>query len=195
MIARLPRVQRRILAVLLLLAGAAVVVRVLVVPMWSTYIGNRDAIAQIEDSIARYSRLSAQVEALRSAVDELEQSDDLARFVLAQESEPLAAAALQERVKSVVTSSAGTLTSTQVLPTKPEQGFKRIIVNVRMAVSMDALQRVFYELENDLPYLLVDDIVILSRGARKRRQSTQAVDLLDVRFNLYGYMRDAGEAA
>ncbi|GMQ76355.1 MAG: hypothetical protein BMS9Abin01_1629 [Gammaproteobacteria bacterium] len=195
MIERLPRVQRRILALLLLLVCVAVVVRLLVVPIWSTYIGNRDAIARIEDSIARYSRLSAQVEALRSAVGELEQSDDLARFVLAQESEPLAAAALQERVKSVVTSSAGTLTSTQVLPTKPEQGFKRIIVNVRMAVSMDALQRVLYELENDLPYLLVDDIVILSRTARKRRRTTQAVDLLDVRFNLYGYMRDAGEPA
>ncbi len=195
MIERLPRAQRRILAVLLLVVCVAVVVRVLVVPIWSTYVGNRDAIAQIEDSIARYSRLSAQVDALRSAVGELQRSDDLARFVLAQESEPLAAAALQERVKSVVTSSAGTLTSTQVLPTKPEQGFKRIIVNVRMAVSMDALQRVLYELENGLPYLLVDDIVILSRAARKRRRTAQAADLLDVRFSLYGYMRDAGEPA
>jgi len=194
-IERLPRAQRRILAVLLLVVCVAVVVRVLVVPIWSTYVGNRDAIAQIEDSIARYSRLSAQVDALRSAVGELQRSDDLARFVLAQESEPLAAAALQERVKSVVTSSAGTLTSTQVLPTKPEQGFKRIIVNVRMAVSMDALQRVLYELENGLPYLLVDDIVILSRAARKRRRTAQAADLLDVRFSLYGYMRDAGEPA
>ena len=195
MIERLPRAQRRILAVLLLLVCVAVVVRVLVVPIWSTYVGNRDAIAQIEDSIARYSRLSAQVDALRSAVGELQRSDDLARFVLAQESEPLAAAALQERVKSVVTSSAGTLTSTQVLPTKPEQGFKRIIVNVRMAVSMDALQRVLFELENGLPYLLVDDIVILSRAARKRRRTAQAADLLDVRFSLYGYMRDVGEPA
>ncbi len=195
MIERLPRVQRRILAVLLLLTFAVVVVRVLVVPIGSTYVGNRDAIARIEDDIARYSRLSAQVDALRSLVGELQQSDDLARFVLTQESEPLAAAALQERVKSVVTGSAGTLTSTQVLPTETEQGFKRIVVNVRMAVSMDALQRVLYELENDLPYLLVDDIVILSRAARKRRRTAQPVDSLDVRFNLYGYMRDIGEPA
>jgi len=194
-IERLPRVQRRILAVLLLLTFAVVVVRVLVVPIGSTYVGNRDAIARIEDDIARYSRLSAQVDALRSLVGELQQSDDLARFVLTQESEPLAAAALQERVKSVVTGSAGTLTSTQVLPTETEQGFKRIVVNVRMAVSMDALQRVLYELENDLPYLLVDDIVILSRAARKRRRTAQPVDSLDVRFNLYGYMRDIGEPA
>ena len=195
MIERLPRIQRRILAVLLLLLAMAVVARVLVLPIWTTYTGNRDAIIQTEDNIARYSRLSTQVHALRSAVGELEQADILDRYVLAQESEPLAAAALQDRMKSVVSSGGGTLTSTQVLPTEAEQGFKRVIVNVRMAVSTDALQRVLFELENDLPYLLIDDVVILSRGARKQRRRTQAVDLLDVRFNLYGYMRDVEEAA
>jgi Tfp pilus assembly protein PilO len=194
-IERLPVTQRRILAVLLLLLALAAVVRVLVFPIWSTYLDNRDAIAQSEDNIVRYSRLSTQIGALQSAVGELEQADNLDRYVLAQESEPLAAAALQARMKSVVTSSGGTLTSTQVLPTETEQGFKRVIVNVRMAVSTDALQRVLYELENNLPYLLTDDIVILSRGARKRRRATQGVDLLDVRFNLYGYMRDTEEPA
>jgi hypothetical protein len=189
-IAQLPRLQRRILAVLVLLLSLAVLVRVVVVPIWSGFLSNRDAIAQSEDNIARYSRLSTQVGALQSAVGELEQTDSLDRYVLVQESEPLAAAALQARMKSVVTSSGGTLTSTQVLPTETEQGFKRVIVNVRMAVSTDALQRVLYELEINLPYLLTDDIVILSRGARKRRRTTQGVDLLDVRFNLYGYMRD-----
>ncbi len=195
MIERLPRTQRRILAVLLLLLALAAVVRVLVLPIWSTYLGNRDAIAQSEDNIVRYSRLSTQIGALQSAVGELEQADNLDPYVLVQESEPLAAAALQARMKSVVTSSGGTLTSTQVLPTEREQGFKRVIINVRMAVSTDALQRVLYELENGLPYLLTDDIVILSRGARKRRRTTQGVDLLDVRFNLYGYMRDMEEPA
>lgn len=195
MIAQLPRLQRRILAVLVLLLSLAVLVRVVVVPIWSGFLSNRDAIAQSEDNIARYSRLSTQIGALQSVVGELEQTDSLDRYVLVQESEPLAAAALQARMKSVVTSSGGTLTSTQVLPTETEQGFKRVIVNVRMAVSTDALQRVLYELENDLPYLLTDDIVILSRGARKRRRATQSVDLLDVRFNLYGFMRDSEEPA
>lgn len=195
MIARLPRLQRRILAMLLLFLVLAAVVRVVVLPIWSGFLSNRDAIAQSEDNIARYSRLSTQIGALQSAVGELEQTDDLDRYVLVQESEPLAAAALQARMKSVVNSSGGTLTSTQVLPTETEQGFKRVIVNVRMAVSTDALQRVLYELENNLPYLLTDDIVILSRRARKRRRTTQGVDLLDVRFNLYGYMRDTEEPA
>lgn len=193
MIERLPRLQRRILAAGLLLLLLAVVVRVFVVPVWSTYLSNRDAIVQMEDSVARYSRLSSQIDTLRLAIEELEEADDLDRYALAQESEALAAAALQERIKSVVTKSGGTLSSTQVLPADSQSGFKRISVSVRMGVSIGALQRVLYDLENDLPYLLADDIVILARGAGKRRRAPQAADMLDVRFKLYGFMRDAEE--
>ncbi len=193
MIARLTPVQRRVLALILLLAVIVVVARVLIVPMWNIYSDNRDAIVQMEDSIARYARISAQVGSLRQAVEDLAEADELTRYVLAQESESIAAAALQERVKSIVTTSGGALTSTQVLPAVAEKGFKRVIVNVRMAVSIDALQRVLYELENGLPYLLASDMIILSRNVRKRGRTGQSVDLLDVRFNLSGYMRDAGE--
>lgn len=195
MIARLPRIQRQILAALLLLLAFFLVIRLAVVPIWNRYIDNRAAIAQYEENITRYSRLSSQLTALQSAVKDLSNSDDLAPYVLPEESEPLAAAALQQRVKSAVTSSGGTLTSTQVLPAVPERGLKRVIINVRMAVSTEALQQVLYALESNLPYLMTDEIVILSRGNQRRRQLPIAVDQLDVRFNLSGYMRDTGKPA
>lgn len=188
MIAQLPRFQRQILAAALLLIMLFGVVRLAVVPIWNSYVENRDAIAQFQDDIARYSRLSTQLTVLQSAVKNLNQSDDLAPYVLPEESEPLAAAALQQRVKSVVTKSGGTLTSTQVLTPIPAQGFKRVTINVRMAVSTEALQQVFYELESNLPYLMTDNIIILSRGRKRRRQLPVDVDQLDVRFNLSGFM-------
>ncbi|NIM27190.1 MAG: hypothetical protein GTO67_14695 [Gammaproteobacteria bacterium] len=195
MMERLPRVQRRLLAVGLLLLLAAVVVRLIAVPIASSYLENREAIIQMQETIARYSKLSTQVDTLRLAVRELQDADELDRYVLAQESEALAAAALQERVKAVVTSSGGTLSSTQVLPADVVSGFKRIVVSVRMGVSIDALQRVLYALENDLPYLIADDIVILARSGGKRRAAAQVQDLLDVRFNLRGFMRAPRESS
>jgi general secretion pathway protein M len=195
MIAQLPRVQRRILAVLLVILVLFGVIQLLLKPIWNTYIDNREAIIQYQDQIARYSRLSSQVSALQSAVAELQNSDDLAPYVFPQESESLAAAALQQKVKSVVTASGGTLTSTQVMPTVPEKDFRRIMINVRMAVSTDALQGVFHDLESSLPYLLIDDIIILSRSSRRRRNQAVDVDLLDVRFNLSGYMRATDKPA
>lgn len=192
---RLSKIQRRALALILVVAAGAILVRAVVVPLARTWMENRDTIAQMEDSIVRYARLSKRIDTLRSTVGSLEQSDVLEAFLLPQESTPLAAAALQERVKSVVTASGGTLTSTQVLPAASEQGFRRVVVNVRMAGSIEALQRVLHALESDLPYLLADDVIILARGAQKRRRASTPVDLLDVRFNLYGYMRDGEGAA
>ena len=195
MIARLSKLQRRMLALLLLLVAAAIFVSAVAMPLVTTWTENRDEIVQMEDSIARYARLSARIDALESAVEALAASEELDAFVLPQTSEPLAAAALQERVKSVVTGSGGTLTSTQVLPVAKEQGFKRIAVNVRMAGSVEALQRALHELESGLPYLLADNVVILARGARKRRRQAAPGEMLDVRFNLSGFMRDPGGPA
>ena len=187
--------QRRALAVLLLLAVVALGVRGVAMPIAGAWLENRDTIAQMEDSIARYARLSAQVDDLRQTVAALDESDALDALVLPQASAPLAAAALQERVKAVVTASGGALTSTQVLPAETERGFRRVTVNVRMTGSIEALQEVLHTLESGAPYLVTDDVVILARGARKRRRAADPTDLLDVRFNLSGYMRDAGAPA
>ena len=84
MIERLPRLQRRNLAIGLLLLLVVVVVRIAMVPIVSTYLGNREAIVQMQDTITRYSKLSAQLDTLRLAVEELKEADDLDRYVLAK---------------------------------------------------------------------------------------------------------------
>jgi general secretion pathway protein M len=190
---RLSSVQRRILAVALLLVAVLVALELVVAPVWRTYFGNRQSIGQYRDDIERFSRLATQAEGLEEALGKLQQSDTLSRFVLDEESETRAAAALQERLKQVVTGSGGSLTSTQVLPAEQREGFNRITVNVRMAVSTEALQGVLYELESGLPYLMVDQVLILSRGRRNRRRVAPVTDVLDVRFNLTGYMREDGK--
>lgn len=195
MIENLPLLQRRILAVLLLLVAIAAIVRIVAVPIWRTYVGNRDDIVQMEDTIERYTRVSSQAESLSRTVEKLERADELDSYVLPQNSEPLAAAALQERIKSVVATSGGTLTSTQVLPTKAEQGFTQVVISVRMAVSTDALQGVLYELEGNLPYLVIDELLVLSRQGNRRRQTVQPGDMLDVRFTLRGFMPERAKPA
>lgn len=196
MIERLTPVQRRILALALALVVVLAFARLVVLPTWGAYLDNRDAIAQHREDIARYSRLATRMPELEAALRDLERSDALARYVLTHESAALAAAALQERVKTVVQRSGGDLTSTQVLPAEEEgQGFRRVTVNVRMAVSTPSLQEVFYELESTLPYLLVDEVVILSRASRRRRAVAPGTDMLDVRFNLSGFMRGAAGGA
>ena len=94
-----------------------------------------------------------------------------------------------ERLKRIVEQSGGSLTSTQVLPSTDEEAFQRVSVNARMSVSIEAFQKVLHELESGLPALVVDNVVVLARGARSRRRTRRNRPLgLDVRFRLSGYL-------
>ena len=53
-----------------------------------------------------------------------------------------------------------------------------------------ALQRVFYDLESATPFLFLDNVEIRSRPAR-RASGPEDDPILEVRFDLYGYMRRA----
>jgi general secretion pathway protein M len=99
----------------------------------------------------------------------------------------LAAADLQNRIKSSVEAAHGELRSTQILPARDEGAFRRISVRGQVAVSMPALQRLFYELESATPFLFLDNIEIHSRP--RRGVGPDDDPTLEVRFDLYGYMR------
>jgi len=189
---RLSRVQSRALAVALLALVVVLVAQAAVLPAWRAYQRNEAAIEQHREHIARFRRAAADVDQLQARLEALQSQRQSARYTLSGESPTLAAAALQERVKAVVEGRGGELISTRVLPAQNEGGFSRVTVNVRMAVTVEVLQQVLYELESGTPYLMLDNIMVLSRGALARRQSDSAQDDLDVRFDLSGFMRAAG---
>ncbi len=102
----------------------------------------------------------------------------------------LAAAEVQNRIKSSVEAARGELRSTQILPARDEAGFRRISIRGQIAVNTAALQRVFYELESGSPFLFLDNVEIHARPAR-RGGPAEDDPILEVRFDLYGYLRRA----
>jgi general secretion pathway protein M len=98
--------------------------------------------------------------------------------------EALAAAELQERVKSVVAGVNAELRSTLVLPAPDEAKLRRISIRSQIVADVEEAQRVFYQLESGSPTLFLDNVQIQPgpRGAIVEPP-------LDVRFDLYGYMR------
>jgi general secretion pathway protein M len=108
-----------------------------------------------------------------------------------QSSNPsLAAAELQNRIKSSVEAARGELRSTQILPARDDGTFRRISIRGQIAVNTAALQRVFYDLESASPFLFLDNVEIRARPAR-RSSGPEDDPVLEVRFDLYGYMRRA----
>ena len=100
----------------------------------------------------------------------------------------LAAADLQNRIKSAVEAAQGELRSTQILPVREEGQFRQAAVRGQMVVKLQALQRIFYQFESASPLLFLDNVEIRARGAQRNR-GVGDDPLLEVRFDLYGYLR------
>jgi hypothetical protein len=47
---------------------------------------------------------------------------------------------------------------------------------------------VLHELESSEPYLFVDNLQIKSTTRRRKRAEEQQVDVLSIRFDIYGYL-------
>jgi general secretion pathway protein M len=97
-------------------------------------------------------------------------------------------------------------TSTQNYIGGEEELFKRVSVQVRMRCDLEPLSAIFYELENDKPYLFVDQVLITKPMVnipppRPTAPGSVAAAAppppppppLDVQFNLSGYLRQPGK--
>ncbi|MGF1615001.1 MAG: type II secretion system protein GspM [Gammaproteobacteria bacterium] len=180
--------QSRLLALGLLVLVLGGLYFGVVHPLWRTYYANQEQIEDHRENIARFQRIAAEQHVLEQRVEGLSQQRKLVRYTLDAESPTLAAAALQDRVKSIVEQSGGRLTSTRILPVSNVGPFAQVAVNVQMRVSTKALQDVLYGLESGAPYLLIENLTILSRGHQVYRRGLSTAAELDVRFDLSGLM-------
>ena len=180
--------QNRLLALGLLLLSLGLVYLAVLHPLWRAFYSNRERIADYQDRIARFEGIAAKRPALEQRVRKLRRQRKLIRYTLNAQSPTLAAALLQDRVKSIVEGNGGRLTSTRILPVSNTGAFFQVAINVQMRVSTRALQDVLYGLESGAPYLLIENLTILSRGRRIYRRAQDTPAELDVTFDLSGLM-------
>jgi hypothetical protein len=161
-------------------------------PVWSIYAENREAIAQQEELLTRYQRFAAARPELERRLRELRARNAEGEGYLAGDNETLVAAQLQSRVRNLAQASGARLTSTQVLSGVDDSGFRRIGIRVTMTADTPQVQKTFYALEKDRPYLFLDNIDVAGDQGRRRGGSAPEDDELTVSFDVYGFMRAAG---
>lgn len=172
-----------ILAALLLLAFFG-----FVSPLLDAYRQAGAASEQYRAALEHTRNTGSDLAGLRAELARLKEHQASAVGFMQGSNPSLAAADLQNRIKSSVEAARGELRSTQILPARDEGAFRRISIRGQIAVNMAALQRVFYDLESATPFLFLDNVEIRSRPAR-RSTSPDDDPVLEVRFDLYGYMR------
>ena len=174
------------LAILVALVGAGAYG--IALPLLGSYQENSERAEQLRAALARYRRAGGDLEARQAELAKLKQRQATAEGFLPGGNEALAAAEVQNRIKTLAEASKGELKSTQILPPQDEGKFRRIAVRAQMTLKLPAAQRVLYGLESGTPLLLLDNVNIRAHGDR-RREDTVDDPVLDLRFDVYGYTR------
>ncbi|MFU8830815.1 MAG: type II secretion system protein GspM [Wenzhouxiangella sp.] len=157
-------------------------------------------IGQLEDQVARFKTAAARRPQLEERLDELRVDRLDSALFLSQSNFNTAAAALVRRLRDTINTEAEqtdwcTVTATQNRPDSDPERFEQVTVNVRMNCPLPDLVRILYDLENSVPLIFVDNLMVNQRIAadrRNRRGGVEAYGQLDVRFDMYGFLTERG---
>jgi hypothetical protein len=184
----LARILNRSLALVLLAGVVAAVLFILVLPLleWrqaklEDLAHNRDMVSRLYLSSSASGNYEEQIETL---AEKIRNSD----LFIRGETEPLAAAAIQEHIKDIIADNGGDLRSVQSLETEEEDGVIRIRVKVLMNSPHEAFVNVLHALEAGEPYLFVEALEIAtSAGGRGALRGGGEIKLA-VDLEVYGYL-------
>jgi general secretion pathway protein M len=183
------RYARSGLAVAVLLGVLALPYLVIVAPVVDLYRSAQQELAEARAQLGRAAVFASRVERLRATLATLEQGNANRGEFLKGQNESLAAAQLQNQLKQFVDAAQAELKSTQTLPARKEGTLSRVTVRAQLTSSMAGVQAVIYAIESFSPRLFIDNLDIRARPQARGGQLTRDDMLLDVRFDVYGYLR------
>jgi hypothetical protein len=175
------------LAVALLLGVLSVAYFGVGQPVIESRVDQQEQIARLESSLTRYQRIAEQRTAREAELAELKRRAADSDGLLRGANETLMAAAIQNRIKALVDAAHGELKSMQILPPQADGPLRRITVRGQIAMTVEAAQRVFYDLEGGEPVLFLDNVGIRAREETRRRRDRADDGMLEVHLDVYGY--------
>ena len=158
-IARLSPSAQRNLAIALFALVVVVVLVVLLGPIVYLHRRYDVAIEDLSDRLQRYRRVAAQAPELRQALEVMKEKDGR-RFYLKNIAPNLANAELADLVRSAIENNGGRITTSQNPGSRDEGNFRQLTVNVQFFATTPALAKILSALDQQVPYLVVDNMSI-----------------------------------
>ena len=183
---RLTPVQRKVAAIVVAVAAMLVLVIFIAGPWW--YLSQRygSAIDDAASRLERYVGIAGMRDSLQQkavAVRGLEAN----RHFLKSTNPALAAAELQEQVKSILEANGGKLNSIQILPHKEDGPYQQISATLQLNAPLSAVKAMLYALESGRPYLFIDNLSIRVQNIGIARTDPNAEPDLFVQFDIVGF--------
>ena len=155
-----------------------------------------EEIAGLSEQLGRFERIAAQREEYQGLLDALQNRRSDESLFLEGDDFNEAAAGMSEQLNQMIrtqTEDTCQIVSRQPVRPRVEERFQRVTVNARMRCGIEDLTKIIYALETGVPMILVEELTVIKPRARRSRnsQTTQPVTLLDIRFNMSGYLRES----
>ncbi len=187
--------QSKMLAGSILAALVLLILTIVVGPISWLYYHYDQAIDKQADLLARYSRLGATTADLARQLEALKAKNPR-EFFLKSTVPAMAASEVQEMVKTAVEGNGGKVISLQIPAHKDDGNFRKVTVNIQMSATVTATQKIFYALETQKPYFLLDNVSIHSNALRIPRDANPLGPEIEhiVQFDVFGYAVLAGRS-
>lgn len=185
----------RLTAILLLVVVAIVIYFVGFHWFVKRHVDYAGELGDLREQLARFESIVAQREPLQAQLASIRNSRDDADLFLDESNFNEAAAAMSDRLGRMVQTQAEEscqIVSRQPVRPRVQERFQRVTVNVRMRCHGEDLLQILYRLESEVPMVLVDDLNVIRPRVRRRSRSgntAPAMQPLDIRFNMSGYLR------
>ena len=165
----------RSLAVALLVAVVAAILRYGVAPLVQSYETAERRIEEVQELIRRYQAIAANRAALAERLERLQEQPESFEFYVPGETTAIAAAELQNRISTTVEAAGGVVRSVQSLTVREESNLARIEVRAQFTGTIDVLRRSLEELETGRPLIFIERLNV-RRASRRRAREREAVD-------------------
>ena len=187
----LNRWQHAFLSLVILLGLITLVTVVCIQPAISYYKDRQTELTSQQERLQRYQQVANQKDKLIPFyTKEINKPTDQ-KYFLPMMAPSLAAAKLQEQVKSLLEKHQGQLVSTQAVQARTEGVFVPVMIRVHIKSDIKPLTNVLHQLESSRPLAFIDSLQIQRVGTpgKKRRKKLKVVPKpLDTRFDLKVYM-------
>jgi len=152
-------------------------------------------IGELSEQLGRYQRVAAQRGDYETLLQGLENRKSDENLFLEGNDFNEAAAGMSERLSQTISVQAEDscqIVSRQPVRPRVQERFEKVTVNVRMRCGIEDLKKVLYALESGVPMVIADEVTVIKPRSRRRRSADrepEAGQLLDIRFNMSGYLR------
>ena len=185
-----PSRDRR-LALGLLGAAMLAVLLVIALPVWLLNRYYDRALAESVDRIERYGRIAGTRAEVTKQLETM-RAKETRRFFLRSGAPALSAAEGQEAIRALVEASGGRLITMQAPTYKDEGRYRQITVNVQLTANIVALRRILHAIENNSPYLFVENLIVRSQVPPTFRPQPGSEPEMFVQIDVIGYAPAGG---